>query len=74
MVYANHRLLPPMERHACNATRNGDWILHRCPSCDFELWDNCRTGEFKVLNVKPHVNHSGSVVAAELEQLNDVLN
>jgi hypothetical protein len=74
MFYANHRLLSAKERHTCNATRNGDWILHRCTICDYELWDNYRTGELKVFNAKPHVNHSGSYVAAEIEQFNEIPN
>ena len=47
-------------RHACEAQRKGDWVIHTCSQCDYELWDNMRTGETKILNSSPDVSHSGN--------------
>jgi hypothetical protein len=47
------------ERHTCESVCDGDWIIHRCPKCDYELRDNWKTGEIKVFNSKSDINHSG---------------
>lgn len=48
------------ESHICTSRRDGDWIIHACDECDYELRDNWRTGELIVNNAKTTVNHSGS--------------
>ena len=66
--------LPVMERHKCDSYRSGDWVIHECPKCDFELWDNLLTGDTKVINAKVNINHFGFYVSPEYystpEQLN----
>ena len=74
MQQSNLNVHPVSERHACEATCEGDWVIHRCPKCDYELWDNWQTGEIKVLNAKANINHSGSFVAPEIEESVEKLN
>ena len=52
MYQSNFCQLLALKRHTCEATREGDWIKHRCPECDYELWSNWQTGELKVFNAK----------------------
>ena len=58
-VYKNY---PIMERHRCKSYRVADWVIHECPKCDYELWENLLTGETKIINAKVDVNHSGFYV------------
>ncbi|RMF60749.1 MAG: hypothetical protein D6743_14530 [Calditrichaeota bacterium] len=51
---------PRYEHHECVSFRDGDWIIHRCPKCDYELRDNWRTGELVIKNSKININHSGA--------------
>jgi hypothetical protein len=67
MQQSNCIVHPVSERHACEPTCEGDWIIHRCPKCDYELWDNWQTGEIKVLNAKANINHSGYYVPTEYQ-------
>ena len=59
------RTISPSERHQCHSYRDGDWIVHRCPKCDYEFRDNWRTGEIKIKNQKIDINHSGSYFPEE---------
>jgi len=53
------------EHHVCESYRDADWIIHRCPQCDYEMRDNWRTGELIVKNSKVRINHSGSYFPEE---------
>jgi len=55
--------------HQCQSFRNGDWIIHRCIQCDYELRDNWRTGEMIVKNGKKEINHSGSYFPEEYSEV-----
>lgn len=68
MYQSNFCQLLALKRHTCEATREGDWFIHRCPECDYELWDNWQTGELKVFNAKAGIKHSGFYAPPEIEQ------
>lgn len=54
---------PSLEDHECEAHRDGDWIVFRCPDCsDYERRFNWRTGQMKVKNTNPYINHRGEHV------------
>ncbi len=53
------------QHHECESTREGDWIIYRCPKCNYELWDNWRTGALEVKNPKLEIKHTGSYVPVE---------
>jgi hypothetical protein len=54
------------EDHECEAHREGDWIVFRCPDClDYERRFNWRTGEMKVKNASFYINHRGEHVPSE---------
>jgi len=52
--------LEVFEHHITEAKRVSDWVIHICPDCDFEFWDNLETDEIKLINSNPHINHSGN--------------
>jgi hypothetical protein len=57
------------EQHKCESFRDGDWIVFRCPVCqDYERRINWRTGDTKVKNSVPDINHSGSYFPYELTE------
>ena len=56
------------ERHLCEGSRQGDWLVYTCPQCDYQFWDHWQTGEIKVVNPKPDVHHSGSYFPPEYQQ------
>jgi Zn finger protein HypA/HybF involved in hydrogenase expression len=50
-----------VEFHQCQATREGDWIVFRCPKCNgYERRLNWRTGEMTSRNVNVQVLHTGN--------------
>ncbi len=51
--------------HECESFREGDWIIYKCPYCDYEMRENWRTGEYKVKNIKMNIRHSGSYFPIE---------
>jgi hypothetical protein len=54
---------PSLEDHECEAHREGDWIVFRCPDCsNYERRFNWRTGQMKVKNDTPYINHRGEHV------------
>jgi hypothetical protein len=55
------------DRHICESYRNGDWIIHSCPRCDYQLRENWRTGEMSVRNSKLNIKHSGSYFPREYQ-------
>ena len=63
-----------MERHRCESSRIADWVIHECPKCDYQLWENLLTGEMKVLNAKVNISHSGLYVAEEYRESPENLN
>ena len=63
-----------MKHHQCNATRNGDWIIYRCPKCNYELRENWRTGDIKISNPQPKVKHSGAYYPIEYQDVYGNLN
>lgn len=66
---------PDSLHHKCDAFRNGDWIIFRCPICkDYERRLNWRTGEMRVRNDKPEVYHHGNYMPGEYVQVFENLN
>jgi len=60
---------PDFEHHHCQATRDGDWIIFRCPQCrDYERRLNWRTGETKARNVSATIDHNGSYFPREFKE------
>lgn len=54
-------------QHQCEATREEDWVVFRCPQCpDYERRLNWRTGAMQVRNVKADIRHSGAYTPPEL--------
>lgn len=47
------------ERHECSSERKGDWIVFRCPQCDYVRKMHWETGEMKVRGGDFMVLHSG---------------
>lgn len=47
------------EQHHCDAIREGEWLIFRCPECDYERRFNRNTGEMKVRQGPEHVLHEG---------------
>lgn len=46
--------------HICTATRQGDWIIYRCPLCpDYERRINLRTDQMTICG-KNEYRHAGS--------------
>ncbi len=62
------------ERHICESYRHGDWIVHHCPLCNYELRENWRTGEISVRNPKLKIKHSGSYFPTEYQSIFENLN
>jgi hypothetical protein len=64
---------PNREHHVCTGSRQGDWVVHACPDCDFELWDNLKTGELEIYNDHNiSIEHSGFYIMPEyLNALNN---
>ncbi len=50
-------------RHNCHATREGDWVIYRCSDCDYEMHDNLKTGETRILNSDPIYTHRGEYIS-----------
>lgn len=58
------------EQHECESHRDGDWIIFRCPVCqEYERRINWRTGDTKVKDSDPNINHSGSYFPHELTEV-----
>jgi hypothetical protein len=74
MQQAVYKKYPVTERHRCESYRIADWVIHECPKCDYELWENLLTGELKVINAKVNINHSGLYVSPEYCECPDYLN
>ena len=74
MYHAKLDVDPVPDTHTCVATREGDWIVHRCPICDYELWDNWKTGDLQIFNSKINIQHSGSYVDPMIEESAEQLN
>jgi len=62
------------EKHLCDSTRDGDWIIYTCPLCNYELRENWRDGQIIVRNAKVNVNHSGRYMPAEYQDAYTNLN
>lgn len=63
------------DHHECKSFRNGDWIIFRCPECpDYERRLNWRTGEMKVKNDNPEINHKGQYFPNEYKEVFENLN
>jgi hypothetical protein len=53
---------PPADsvHHECEAYRDGNWIIFRCPHCyDYERRLNWRTGEMNSRHSRAEVHHTG---------------
>jgi len=60
---------PDFDQHESQGTRNGDWIIFRCPKCpDYERRLNWRTGETKSRNLSPEINHNGRYFPHEFKE------
>jgi hypothetical protein len=46
--------------HRTTGVKQGDWIIYRCPLCDYELHDNTVTGELIIKNAKADIGHKGT--------------
>jgi len=57
-----------VEHHICHSYREGEWIVHQCQQCDYELRDNWHSGEMQVRNSKVGINHSGFYFPEEYQQ------
>jgi hypothetical protein len=54
-------------RHECEAQRDGEWLIFRCPICpDYERRMNWRTGETFARQPYPEIQHSGFHFSHEL--------
>lgn len=62
------------ERHTCDSTRDGDWIIYTCPRCNYELRENWRNGQVIIRNAKRNVNHTGRYAPAEYQDIYTNLN
>lgn len=60
--------------HECNASKEGDWDVFRCPICkDYERRINRRTGEMKVSNPSALIRHSGfNLPNPQIEKWNSI--
>lgn len=47
------------ERHECFSERKDNWVIFRCPQCEYVRWMNWETGEMKVREGDFMVLHSG---------------
>ncbi len=47
------------ERHECTSERKDNWVIFRCPQCDYVRRMNWETGEMKVRGGDFGVLHSG---------------
>jgi hypothetical protein len=56
-----------MTKHRCKSSRVGDWIIHECPECDFQLWHNLLSDETVTSNMRVDINHSGFYAPEELD-------
>lgn len=65
---------PVTEHHRCESSRIADWVIHECPKCDYQLWENVLTKEIKVLNAKKNISHSGFYAPEEYYKSTDNLN
>jgi len=65
---------PHIPHHQCDSLRHGEWIVYRCPQCDYEMRENWRTGEMQVRNVKRDIRHSGSYFPTEYQSAFSDLN
>ena len=65
---------PVMEHHRCKSSRIADWVIHECPKCDYQLWENVLTKEIKVLNAKQNISHSGFYAPEEYYKSTNNLN
>ncbi len=62
------------KHHECQGFRQGEWIIYRCPQCNYEMRDNWRTGELKVNNPKHDIRHSGNYFPNEYKTIYENLN
>ena len=69
MVKMNFDVSSNDTSHVCESYRTGDWIIYKCPKCDYELRDNWRNGEFTVRNTKMDIRHSGSYFPSEYQEV-----
>lgn len=47
------------EKHVCEGSSEGDWIIYRCTQCDYERRFHRRTGAMEVREGDPGVLHGG---------------
>ena len=47
------------EKHTCTSERQGDWIIFKCPECDYVRKLNYKTREMKVSGGNMTTLHSG---------------
>lgn len=48
-----------MEQHDCESRRDGDWIVFKCPKCDYSRRVNWKTGEMSASGGNMFVMHRG---------------
>lgn len=63
MITVNSAPPKNIEQHDCEAHRDGDWIIYKCPRCqDYERKYNWRTGSMKVSGGNENIAHSGRYI------------
>ena len=65
---------PGVEQHQCVSIRQGEWVIYRCPQCDYEMRENWQTGEVRVFNAKRRVRHSGGYTPVDFRPEYESLN
>jgi hypothetical protein len=55
------------EKHVCSSEREGDWIIFKCPQCDYVRKMNYKTNEMKVSGGDMMTTHSGFHVPIGLQ-------
>ena len=55
------------DEHSCTSERKGDWIIFKCPQCDYVRKMNYKTGEMKVKGGNLTTLHKGFHVPVGLQ-------
>lgn len=58
-------------RHQIVGFRQGDWIIYRCPQCDYEMHRNITSQQLVIKNATSEVAHSGTYQPFKVEWAND---
>jgi hypothetical protein len=57
---------PDYDQHECESSKEGDWVIFRCPICKgYERRIHAVTGEMKVKHANSTARHTGSYIIFE---------